>query len=70
MSMTPINSKQITHIDYDDQSAMLTVHYHQGYTQAFNDIPEEQYQSILEATNRYDSLMQLTNTQEGNHSKS
>jgi hypothetical protein len=58
--MTPINAKQITHINYDEQSEELTVYFHQGYMQAYKDVNEQQIQSILESPNPYDTLVQFT----------
>lgn len=59
---TPICDKQITHIQYNGQSAELIVQFHQGHCQAYRDIAEEQYQSLLVSTNPYDTLIQLTST--------
>jgi hypothetical protein len=70
MTSTPIDSKQISHIDYDNQAELLTVHYCQGISKAFPDIAEEQYHSLLKSTNRYDSLIELTNSQQATHMQS
>lgn len=60
MTLTPMNAKQITHIHYNEQSEELTVHFHQGHIQAYSDVPEKQYQLLIESPNLYDSLVELT----------
>lgn len=64
MYMVPIGSKQIAYVQYDDQTANMTVHYHTGRTQAFHGVRKDDYQMIVASANRYDSLMKLAFSRE------
>lgn len=66
MYMVPIGSKQISFVQYDDQSSNMTVHYHTGRTEAFYGVEKVDYQSIVMSSNRYDSLIRLTKLKETN----
>jgi hypothetical protein len=62
MYIVPIVSKQISFVQYDDESAHMTVHYHTGRTLAFNGVLKDDYQMIISSANSYDSLMKLTDS--------
>jgi hypothetical protein len=71
LNIVPIISKQISFIEYDDQTLRMIVYYHTGKTQDVLDVNPDEYASILTASNRYDSLMKLTSIRlqrEGPHS--
>ncbi|MNI24429.1 hypothetical protein D3C73_780490 [compost metagenome] len=64
MYMIPIVSRQIAYVQYDDQSANMTVHYHTGHTQAIHDVQQADYLMIVASNNRYDCLMKLSGLRE------
>lgn len=64
MYTIPIVSRQIAYVQYDDQSANMTVHYHTGRTEAIHDVQPADYLMIVASTNRYDCLMKLCGLRE------
>ncbi|NEW07233.1 KTSC domain-containing protein [Paenibacillus sp. SYP-B3998] len=62
MNMIPIVSRQIAYVEYDDQSSSMTVQYHTGFKASYSNVKEDDYLLIVTSTNRYDSLMRLTET--------
>ncbi|MFC5449650.1 KTSC domain-containing protein [Paenibacillus aestuarii] len=62
MNIIPVESKQIAYVQYDDQSSSMIVHYHTGYKASYSNVNQDDYLMIVSSTNRYDSLMRLTET--------
>lgn len=58
--MISISSKQIAFISYNEQTTEMTVQYHTGRTACYSGIPKKEYAAILQSSNPYDSLVQLT----------
>jgi len=62
LNMIPSVSRQIAYVQYDDQSSSMIVQYHTGFQASYSNVKQDDYQMIVSATNRYDSLMRLTET--------
>jgi hypothetical protein len=62
VNMIPIVSRQIAYVQYDDQSSSMIVQYHTGFKASYSNVKQDDYQMIVASTNRYDSLMRLTET--------
>ncbi|MEW9699834.1 KTSC domain-containing protein [Paenibacillus sp. SI8] len=62
MNIIPIVSRQIAYVEYDHQSSSMIVQYHTGFKASYSNVKEADYQMIVTSTNRYDSLMRLTET--------
>jgi len=60
MHILPIGSRQIAFVQYDDQASRMIVQYHTGLTTSYHDILPADYAKIVDSTNRYDSLLRLT----------
>ncbi|MFE5323816.1 hypothetical protein ACFQ88_34565 [Paenibacillus sp. NPDC056579] len=56
----PIGSKQISFVQYDDQSSQMHIQYHTGKTQVCNGIGHDQVQRLLQSDNPYDLIVRLT----------
>lgn len=60
MKYIPIGSKQISFVQYDDQSSQMHIQYHTGKTQVCNGIHQDQVQRLLLSDNPYDIIVRLT----------
>ncbi|GGD48060.1 KTSC domain-containing protein [Paenibacillus nasutitermitis] len=58
--LLPVESKQIAYCSYNENESVLHVYYHTGEIIAFPSINKFEFQAIIEATNRYDTLMNIT----------
>ncbi|MBW7455057.1 hypothetical protein ACFOLF_26780 [Paenibacillus sepulcri] len=58
--LLPVESKQIAFCSYNENESLLHVYFHTGEIIAFPSIKKGEYQSIIDATNRYDVLMDIT----------
>ncbi|WP_052487560.1 KTSC domain-containing protein [Gordoniibacillus kamchatkensis] len=59
MNMIPLESKQITHVTYDEETARIVAHYYNGEVREFPSVSKEEYDSLLAASNKYDHFMHI-----------
>jgi hypothetical protein len=58
--LLPVESKQIAFCSYNEDESTLHLYFHTGDIVAYPYVDKEDYRSVLESTNRYDTLMQVT----------
>lgn len=59
MQVVPIESKQISYIQLDDNTHSLTVHYHTGEIRSYSQVQPEDIEHLLASSNKYDSLVSM-----------
>ncbi|MFC4809841.1 hypothetical protein [Paenibacillus sp. GCM10023250] len=57
--LVPVESKQIAFCSYNEAESALYLYYHTGDVAIFSSIGKQDYQSVIDSPNRYDTLMNL-----------
>ncbi|QHW30879.1 hypothetical protein GZH47_08450 [Paenibacillus rhizovicinus] len=57
--LVPVESKQIAFCSYNEDESSLYLYYHTGDVAIFSSIGKQEYQSVIDSPNRYDTLMNL-----------
>ncbi|QHT59898.1 hypothetical protein GXP70_08000 [Paenibacillus lycopersici] len=57
--LVPVESKQIAFCSYNEDESSLYLYYHTGGVAIFSSIGKQQYQSVIDSPNRYDTLMDI-----------
>jgi hypothetical protein len=61
----PLDHKQIAYVSYDPEERSLIVTYHRGMSSRHLSIDMEQFQGLLESSNKVDALIQLLSRKYG-----
>ncbi|MBW7476811.1 hypothetical protein K0T92_19020 [Paenibacillus oenotherae] len=62
--LVPVESKQIAFCSYDEKEERLHLYYHTGEVATFSAIDRSEFQTILDSSNRYDTLMKVASKYE------
>lgn len=57
--LVPVDSKQIAFCAYNEEEASLYLYYHTGDVAIFSSIGKQEYDSVVDSPNRYDTLMNI-----------
>lgn len=60
MNVIPLESKQISHLLYNDTTHELLAHYCTGEIKSYSSVPVDAFETLLRSDNKYDCFVKLT----------